>query len=331
MSDETHTAASSDNEAPRRSNTELLQKALELAPKFESLAQVGRAVNEALDIDLTDATWRGIYNRNDSEREQVRKLLGTEAQAQRRQREIRIDGNVRGVVTSDVHVPFHDPNAVVLAAKLIRHYDPDISVYAGDHLDFYAVSTYDRNPGRVFRIQDEIDQWHVDVLAPWGGASKRARKIFIPGNHEDRLRRYLWRHPELFGLKVLELPNLLELDRLDIEYAELAVNFGGVLEVSHGTKVSKWSGATAKAEQELRGFSISTITGHVHRAGTFAHFGHTGQENPCLCDLNPEYVRNPAWTQGLTFFEIRDGIVKIEPVKFTKEYTAIYAGKLFRA
>lgn len=317
----------------RHDNDELFAMALELAPKFEHLAAVGRAVNEALDIDLSEAAWRGLWQRNDTERERTRKALGTELLAQRRQKIARIDGNVRGVVVNDIHAPFHDKNAVVLATKLIRYYDPDVLVYDGDVLDFHGLSTYDKNPARIWRLQDEIDTCHVEIFAPIGGAAKRAKKKFLPGNHELRLRKYLWRHPELFGLKVLELPSLLELDRFGIEYAELCVMVGDVLEISHGTRVSKWGGMSAKAEQELRWYAISTITGHVHRAGRFqtntGGIDRIGQESPCLCSLEPEYMHEPDWVQGLTFFEVRGGALQINTVQFTADYIAIYDSRVF--
>lgn len=319
----------------QRDNTELFAKALELAPRFDSLATLARAVNDVLDLDLSAAAWRGLFNRNDADRERIRKRLGVDILADRRQRVAVIDGNVRGVVTNDVHVPFHDTNAVALAVKLVKAFDPDIHVMNGDHVDFHNVSDYDRNPARIYRLQDEIDMWHADVVAPFTGASRRARKYYLPGNHEDRQRRYLWRHPELFGIRALELPNLLELDRLGIEYAEHAVKFGTLLEVSHGTRVSKWSGMSAKAEQELRRYSISTITGHVHRMGRFQthtdHADRIGQENGCLCSLFPEYMHNADWVHGITFFEIKDGALKIEPIQFGRDYTAIYGGKVYSA
>lgn len=286
--------------AATRDNSELFAKALELAPRFDSLATISRAVNDVLDLDLSAAAWRGLFNRNDADRERIRKRLGVDIIADRRQRVAVIDGNIRGVVTNDVHVPFHDTN-----------------------------------PARIYRLQDEIDMWHVDVVAPFTGVSRRARKYYLPGNHEDRQRRYLWRHPELFGIRALELPNLLELDRLGIEYAEHAVKFGTLLEVSHGTRVSKWSGMSAKAEQELRRYSISTITGHVHRMGRFQthtdHADRIGQENGCLCSLFPEYMHNADWVHGITFFEIKDGALKIEPIQFSRDYTAIYGGKVYSA
>ncbi len=161
----------------------------------------------------------------------------------------------------------------------------------------------------------------------------KARKIKVPGNHEDRLRRKLWANPDLFGIGALELPELMQLRRYGIEYAELRVRFGNVLEVTHGTRVSKWAGYTARLEQEQRRYSISTITGHVHRVGRFqTRIGNgysVGQEAPCMCTLDPEYMTDPDWVQGVTLFVVRDGAVQIEPVIFTPDYKAMCGKQYF--
>ena len=323
-------AAPADNIAAR-DNGELFAKAMELAPRFDTLANVGRAVNDALDLDLTYGTWRGLFQRNPEWRERIRKQLGTAARAYHRT--ITVTGNVSGVVFSDIHAPFHDRNAIALAAKIAAWWKPDIAIYNGDDVDFYQLSRFDKNPNRTARIQDEIDAWHIECVAPINAALGKARKIKVSGNHEDRLRRKLWANPDLFGVRSLELPDLMQLHKYGIEYAELRVRFGNVLEVTHGTRVSKWAGYTARLEQEQRRYGISTITGHVHRAGRFqTRIGNgysVGQEAPCLCTLDPEYMTDPDWTQGVTLFIVSDGAVQIEPVLFTPDYKAMVGKQFF--
>lgn len=314
-----------------RDNSELFAKALELAPRFDSLANVARAVNDALDIDMSAAAWRGLFVRNPEQRERIRKRLGTAAHEY--QRTINVTGNCSGIVFSDIHAPYHDRNAIALAAKIAAWWKPDVAIYNGDDVDFYQLSRFDKNPNRTARTQDEIDTWHVECVAPLNAALGKARKIKVPGNHEDRLRRKLWANPDLFGIAALELPELMQLRRYGIEYAELRVRFGNVLEVTHGTRVSKWAGYTARLEQELRRYSISTITGHVHRAGRFqTRIGASyviGQEAACLCTTDPEYMVDPDWIQGVTLFVIRDGAVQIEPVPFTPDYKAMCGKQVF--
>lgn len=301
-----------------------LAKAVELAPLHDRLTNVARAVNDALDIDWTLGKWRGIWKDNPEFAERVRKKLGTAAREYPRQ--ITIQCDCRGIVFSDIHAPYHDRNAIALACKVARWWKPDVAIFNGDDLDFYMSSRYDKNPARTFRVQDEVDIWHIECVAPIVAAlPTKCRKVKLPGNHEERLRHKLWQNPDLFGIRSLELPDLLELRQRGIEYATQRVRFGYELEVTHGERVSKWAGMSAKAEQEKRRFAIKTITGHVHRAGRFqtrAGEGFTvGVEAPCLCSLDPEYMTDPDWVQGVTLFTVRNGVARIQTVQFELDYT----------
>lgn len=329
--DAPHIEADTEPDAVEIGRTEALAKGVELAPLFSSLAQVARAVNDALGLAWSAGAWRGLWVRNPEVAERVRKRLGTASREV--PRTITVTGDVRGIVFSDIHAPFHDKNAIALAAKVAKWWQPQVAIYNGDDLDFYQLSRFDKNPARTWRTQDEIDIWHIECVAPINAALGKCRKIKVPGNHEDRLRRKLWANPDLFGLRSLELPELLQLTQYGIEYAELRVRLGNVLEVSHGTRVAKWAGYTARSEQELRRYSIDTITGHVHRAGRFAtRVGDrysAGYEAPCLASLDPEYMVDPDWAQGVTLFQIVGNKAHVQTVLFTLDYTAMVGRQIF--
>jgi len=229
---------------------------------------------------------------------------------------------------SDIHFPYHDPYAVNLATRVVGMWQPDVVIINGDAVDFYAVSAYDRDPNqlRAGGLQRE-----VDCLGEFLGELNRVKPAaaivqYLPGNHEDRLRRYLWRHSELYGLSALELPNLLQLDKHGVQFfpdeIELA---GGELVVKHGTFVRKWGGLSALAELENEKYSVSTITGHTHRIGfTMIRTRHHligGWEGGCLCDLKPEYVKHPNWQQGVTLITETTGSnhFSVTQVPFTGE------------
>lgn len=313
---------------------EVWATALEVAPLVNSFSAVGRATNERLDVDWTDARWRGLFKEHPREREQVAKALNTHARAE--QKAITITGNVRGMVVSDIHAPYHDYSAILVTAAVAHWWKPDVFVYNGDDVDFYGLSRFDKNPARLFSIQDEIDAWHTDAVAPLHHAlPAKCRRIKTLGNHEDRLIRVLWSNPGLYGIRSLEWRSLLELDKYGIELATRSVFFENALEVSHGERVSKWAGYSARLESERRRYHISTITGHVHRQGRWATnvMGRSiiAQEGGCLCDLNPEYMAAPDWTQGFTLFEVYNGNVRIDAVEIYPDYTCTVAGKWFSA
>ena len=139
-------------------------------------------------------------------------------------------------------------------------------------------------------------------------------KVAITGNC-DRLERYLKKHPELYSLDALKLPNLLGLDKFNIEYKEKGFKFGS-LKIIHGTIVRKYAGYTARAEMEKN--DCSGISGHTHRLCCFYY--RTPERNlmwaesGCLCDLNPEYVECPSWTQGFLYGTTHNDSFSIMPI-----------------
>lgn len=205
--------------------------------------------------------------------------------------------NIKIVQINDIHIPFHDKETINILYKFYADFLPDQIVIAGDMLDFYELSSFDKDPKRKFCIQDEIDQSYEFLKE----LKKYCNNIhFIKGNHEDRLRRFLWKNPSLASIKVLELPKLLNLDTLGINYHNFEYIFNG-FRFTHGTIVRQESGASAKAE--LLKYGNSMGSGHTHRLGMYVKTDSRGTvaafEGGCLCGLNPEYIDGiPNWQQG---------------------------------
>ncbi len=212
----------------------------------------------------------------------------------------------RELTISDIHIPYHDPHAWELVLNIAESLRPTAINIDGDALDFCILSLFDKSLDQIKegQLQENLDQWFRMVMQLKRRAIN-AKLRFVPGNHEDRLRRYLMRNPELYGLRALELPMLLRCDELDIEYFQDEIEvIPGILIVKHGKVVRRDSAYSAKGELEGEKYAVSTITGHTHRLGT--HYARTrrgvvkAHENGCLCLLNPEYVKNPNWQQGCT-------------------------------
>lgn len=125
------------------------------------------------------------------------------------------------LIIPDTHRPYHDRRAYNL---MIRIYQEIVAkfqniaefeiVILGDYADFYAVSRHGKDPTVLALLQQEIEDVNagldeLDLLFPF------AKKVFIEGNHEDRLSRYLSdKAPALFGitstehlLKINQRPN----------------------------------------------------------------------------------------------------------------------------
>ena len=244
---------------------------------------------------------------------------------------------------TDEHHPYHDPDAITLAMAICEDFDPDIRIAGSDGVDFYSLSKFDKSPWRKKNIDEEVDSW-VSWQSAWLDATPNAMPVFILGNHELRLQRYLAPHPEIAELRALQIPNFLRLDEVNVvcdssrhEMANREFQIHRLV-IKHGSIVRKYSGYTAKGELEKEFYQINTLTGHTHRGGV--HYATTrmgvvqGVEGFCLCDLHPPYIDKPNWQQGIVLAEaFEDGDVVFEPILFRRRIGEIYArwrGKEYR-
>ena len=206
------------------------------------------------------------------------------------------------VFVSDIHAPFHDKNAVKACLSFVKWWKPDEVIFMGDVVDFYAVSSFDKDPARRNKLQEEIDAG-VEILRAFCKAAPKAKMKLLKGNHEHRLQRYLWRKaPELASLRSNSVPVQLKLDELGIKYVESGKIVIKQTIIKHGNVVRKFSAYSAKGEFESCG--VSGVSAHTHRMGQFFHTHEGGKftwmEIGCLSDTELEYMEGKVanWQQG---------------------------------
>ena len=184
---------------------------------------------------------------------------------------------------------------------------PDLEIYGGDIHDLYTISPFDKNPSRVFSLQDELD-----IVRGWlEKRAKRhpnAKRIFLEGNHEDRLRRWLWRHgPELSSLRALDVEELLGLKELGFQH----LTYRSVVDVlgcriEHGYRASKSAAYPMNVAQLMaRATNSSGLCHHTHRVNivhwTDARGTHSYRESGCLCRMDLEFAPFPNWQHSISF------------------------------
>ena len=187
------------------------------------------------------------------------------------------------LVYGDVHFPYHDGRALNVLYQYMRDYKPDVVVINGDLVDFYGISKYDKNPDH-FNVQYELDlaNKHLERIRK---LNPKAKIYFIEGNHESRLEKYIYRHPELYGLEVLKIENLFDLKRNKIEFVGADPDYwsksAGYLEVGdvvvmhgdsklNGASTSKYAGYSAK--NTMMAIQKSVVMGHIHRMAIVTHY-----------------------------------------------------------
>lgn len=233
---------------------------------------------------------------------------------------------------SDTHAPHVDRRAWSTLLEFVAYFKPQRIVHLGDNFDMYQVSRFDTDPKRVLKFQEDISAG-IELLTDLRAAAPKAEFHLVEGNHERRWLKYLWSNPKICSLDVLRPEVIFGLGALDIRWwpEESVLDINGFV-CTHGTRVSKHAGMSAKAELEKWG--TSGISGHTHRLAEFNLSNYGGDyswlENGCLCELNPHYiVGRPNWQHGFAIGDFNEGQATIHQLRIDRQYRVLHHGKVF--
>lgn len=227
--------------------------------------------------------------------------------------------NKTAIVLADLHIPYHDETVVNAVLNYCVDLKPSYVIYLGDILDFYQVSFWNKDP-KGFDLEEELIAGREFFRLTSQELFKKASHYYIEGNHEQRLRRYLFsKAPELSNLRALQLsaPDMLNLYNYDVEYVilrEWMQTYNepfklGNLYLLHGHEFSTKFGAVYVARRAVLRTLSNVMVGHSHVAQEHIEKSVTsgsilgGWSVGCLCDLYPDFSPLNGWIHG--FAEIR--------------------------
>lgn len=162
---------------------------------------------------------------------------------------------------SDLHSPFHDRSAWKIMLDIAKDLKPQLVVIHGDFFDFYSVSRHAKDPQMDFKTwKDEMKEAR-GVLDELILATPKAEIVYLEGNHEKRLIRYINDcAPKLSGLfkneEVMGLPNEIKY----IPYGQKGKYPIGSLICVHGSRAGENPAATM-----VKKFRTNVIFGHTHK------------------------------------------------------------------
>jgi predicted phosphodiesterase len=216
---------------------------------------------------------------------------------------IKISGNRKVAILSDIHLPYEDKSALTHALKLVKQFNPDVIVLNGDILDCISLSRYSRaSDERDFNSELKAGRVFLTGLRK---QFPKSRIIYRIGNHEARIQAFLmFKANELSTLEELSLPSLLHFKELNIEFLDKTqiLDICG-LKVLHGHEV-----AGTLAVYPARGLQLATqcpaICGHSHRSSFFISRNIERKivqswTSGCLCNLQPNFSVNNNWVHGI--------------------------------
>lgn len=253
-----------------------------------------------------------------------RKARCVDCQAKRYGREPKV---TRALCLYDLHVPYHDDEALDLAIEYGKTKKIDVLVVS-ELVDFYKISYWKTELDRM-EFAEEVGECR-EMVERLSGDFPNARRVFIPGNHENRMRNFIRdKAPQLHGLPQLELDELLGLNDNGFEIFDniSLLRQGkppfklGKLFVIHGheIKVGYWAINIAKLFYEKA--KCNVLFGHHHKTQEWVvrklNMKTEGSWGVgALCDLAPEFKPFNDWNHGFAIVEIHeDGYFSIDNKK----------------
>jgi predicted phosphodiesterase len=249
----------------------------------------------------------------------------------------------------DVHVPYEDKRAFNVLLKSIKEFQPDTLILLGDFLDLWTISAHPKDFKVRPSLAQELEVGSRRLAQLEVAAGTKCKLVYISGNHEHRLERYLCSEKGAPFLKPLVSAGLVDLDRATIPnllklkergwswvpYKEHA-KFGKL----HVTHDLGKAGAAAHTDAEAT-FQSNAVIGHTHHMsytvrGNMKGKAHVGAMFGWLGDLKEvDYMYRARalrdWSHGFGIaHQQANGVTHVTPVPIIN-YTCVVNGKLIKA
>lgn len=235
----------------------------------------------------------------------------------------------------DVHRKYHDERAWQLMLQVANDVGVDKIRIMGDFMDFYAVSSFSKDPSRASQLDEDINSGNqgLDQLDALGATDK----VYIAGNHEDRLERYLKdKAPQLFNMVKLE--KLLKLEKRGWKFVPYKDdNRTGKMYETHDVGVA----GRYAIYKSMELYQHNSITAHTHRMAyaiegnasgemhLAASFGWLGDAKMVDYAHRARVMRDCVLGFGLGYLDEETGNVFAVPVPIIR-YQCVVNGKLYQ-
>lgn len=171
---------------------------------------------------------------------------------------------------ADIHFPFENKAALEVVYQLIKHVQPDVIVVGSDAADFALISTFAQDPDlneETSDVLDEFDEHWTPFIHRVHEAAPLATLVYIWGNHERRIKKFLAERAPKFRKRILR--DYVDIVRVGGRVLYLgfvdAVRMGPLV-VQHGVRTGP---TAAKMQASDGGFQTSIMSGHVHTPSEF--------------------------------------------------------------
>lgn len=239
----------------------------------------------------------------------------------------------RTLVLADCHL--NDMKAhpsYLLVKRFASTFDPHQVILLGDFSDCSALSAWDMDKKKLMEGRRHVREMKMigKELDFWQTQAKKI--VYIEGNHEDRITRYIEKNPEIEGM--VEIQTVLDFEGRGITWVPMNELYkDGHLYYVHGTFLNKFH-----TNKTLITYGCSLVYGHCHMPQ--AHTLNMRQMNPiqaqslgCLCDHNQPYLRkrHANWLHGfgIVYTDTKTGQYNLYPVNII-DNRFMWNGKVYK-
>lgn len=213
----------------------------------------------------------------------------------------------RLLVLSDIHFPYHDRDALMIALKEGKRREVDSILLNGDILDFYQLSKFTKD-FRKKSVRAEIDtfRYFIDQLKQ---RFPETTIYFKFGNHEQRLERWIMNNAQMFD-GLFNIENIIQFNDHGIIYLKdnIGVKFGD-LNIIHGHEIRTGIGVINVARTYYLKAQANILLGHWHQNQEYITRDIAGNikgawAQGCLCRLDAEYTFGlNQWNHGFSIVD----------------------------
>jgi|694.fasta_scaffold150633_2 Icc-related predicted phosphoesterase len=234
----------------------------------------------------------------------------------------------RILIISDLHFPYQNNEAIILALDYGKEKKVDCILINGDLMDQANISRHERD-WRARSIAEEFEAVRV-FLKSLRLHFPKTKIVWKLGNHEERWEKFLYnKAPEIFDVNDFQLEVLLKLGELKIEIIkDKRPIILGKLTVLHGHELMGMGGVNP-ARATFTKTMEDTLVGHYHRTSSHSEPTMNNRvimvhSTGCLCEMNPMFMPINKWNLGFSYVDLN-----IITGEYVLENKKIIKGKIY--
>ncbi len=222
-----------------------------------------------------------------------------------------IKGYKKVGIMSDIHIPYHNIDAITVTIDYFKREKIDALLLNGDTIDCYQLSRFSKDPKkRDFKYELDTLKALVEILKK----ELKCKIFFKVGNHENRYEKFLLEKAhELRGIEEFEFENIIKARAEGIDI--IASNRYMKLNSLNGIHGHEYIGGVFGPVNVARGLymrgKVSAFQGHNHQSSSHTETDMNGKITTtfsvgCLCELAPSYMPLNKWNHGCAVVYLDD-------------------------